>query len=48
MRIGLAGLGATVDRVIRQAERAEADGFAGLWYTSGVVGDLSRSKIGFA
>jgi F420-dependent oxidoreductase-like protein len=39
MRIGLAGQGATVDRVIRQAQRAEADGFASLWYTSGVTGD---------
>jgi len=39
MRIGLAGLGATVDQVIRRAEQAEADGFTSLWYTSGTAGD---------
>ena len=39
MRIGLPGLGRTADEVIRQAERAEADGFTSLWYTSAVLGD---------
>jgi len=39
MRIGLPGLGATVDSIIRQAERAEADGFTSLWYASAVMGD---------
>lgn len=39
MRIGLTGLGDTVDKVVRQAERAEADGFTSLWYTGAVAGD---------
>lgn len=39
MRIGLPGLGASVDQIVRQAERAEADGFTSLWYTSAVGGD---------
>ncbi len=39
MRIGLPGLGRTADEVIRQAERAEADGFTSLWYASAVLGD---------
>lgn len=39
MRIGLAGVGATVDQLVRQAERAEADGFSSLWYTSATLGD---------
>jgi F420-dependent oxidoreductase-like protein len=39
MRIGLTGAGSTVANVIRQAERAEADGFSGLWYPSAVLGD---------
>ncbi|HKY65354.1 MAG TPA: TIGR03564 family F420-dependent LLM class oxidoreductase [Acidimicrobiales bacterium] len=39
MRIGLPGGGATVDRIVRQAERAEADGFTSLWYASAVAGD---------
>jgi F420-dependent oxidoreductase-like protein len=34
MRIGLSGTGATVDRIVGQAERAEADGFTSLWYAS--------------
>jgi hypothetical protein len=34
--IGLPGLGSTPDKVIRQAERAEADGFCTLWYATGV------------
>lgn len=39
MRIGLPGGGSTVDRIIGQAERAEADGFTSLWYASAVAGD---------
>jgi len=39
MRIGLTGAGSTVDNVVRQAERAEADGFSSLWYPSQVLGD---------
>lgn len=39
MRIGLPGLGTSVDKIIRQAERAEADGFTSLWYASAVMGD---------
>ena len=38
MRIGLPGLGSSVDKVVRQAEQAEADGFTSLWYTSTVAG----------
>src|SRR6516165_5448964 len=39
MRIGLPGLGSTTDRIIRQAEEAEADRFSSLWYASAVGGD---------
>ena len=39
MRIGLTGGGSTVDKVVRQAEQAEADGFTSLWYASVVTGD---------
>lgn len=39
MRIGLTGAGATVDKVVEQAMRAEADGFTSLWYASVVTGD---------
>jgi len=39
MRIGLTGFGTSVEHVVRQAERAEADGFAALWYPSAVLGD---------
>jgi F420-dependent oxidoreductase-like protein len=39
MRIGLPGFGTTVDHVIGQAERAEAEGFEALWYPSAVLGD---------
>ena len=40
MRIGLPGGGATVDRIVEQAQRAEADGFTSLWYASAVFGSL--------
>jgi F420-dependent oxidoreductase-like protein len=39
MRIGLTGGGASVDRVVRQAKEAEADGFSALWYAGIVTGD---------
>jgi F420-dependent oxidoreductase-like protein len=39
MRIGLVALGSKADRVIAQAQRAEADGFASLWFTGAVPGD---------
>ena len=39
MRIGLTGGASTVDTVVAQAERAEADGFTSLWYASVVTGD---------
>jgi F420-dependent oxidoreductase-like protein len=39
MRIGLPGLGSTVDKIVGQAQQAEADGFASLWYTGAVAGD---------
>ena len=39
MRIGLTGFGTSTDQVVRQAQRAEADGFAALWYPSAVLGD---------
>jgi F420-dependent oxidoreductase-like protein len=38
MRIGLPGGGASVDRIIGQAQRAEADGFTSLWYAGGAAG----------
>jgi F420-dependent oxidoreductase-like protein len=34
MRIGLMGGGATADRIVGQASRAEADGFTSMWYPS--------------
>jgi F420-dependent oxidoreductase-like protein len=39
VRIGLTGGGATVDKVVRQAQQAEEDGFTSLWYASVVTGD---------
>src|SRR3954469_12723170 len=39
MRIGLTGGAASVDKVVAQAERAEADGFTSIWYASVVTGD---------
>jgi F420-dependent oxidoreductase-like protein len=39
MRIGLTGGAATVDKMVDQAKRAEADGFTSLWYPSAVGGD---------
>ena len=39
MRIGLTGGAATADKMIEQAQQAEADGFTSLWYASTVAGD---------
>lgn len=39
MRIGLTGFGTDPDKVVRQAERAEADGFAALWFPGAGGGD---------
>jgi F420-dependent oxidoreductase-like protein len=39
MRIGLTGGGTGIDQIIRQAERAEGEGFTTLWYPSAVLGD---------
>lgn len=39
MRIGLPGGAASVDRMIEQAQRAEADGFTSLWYAWATGGD---------
>jgi F420-dependent oxidoreductase-like protein len=39
VRIGLTGGAPTVDKVVRQAVQAEADGFTSLWYASVVTGD---------
>lgn len=39
MRIGLTGGGSSTERIVAQAQRAEADGFSALWYASEVCGD---------
>jgi len=39
MRIGLPGFATSVDQIVGQAERAEADGFKAVWYPSAVLGD---------
>ena len=39
MRIGLTGGASTVDRMVDQAARAEADGFSSLWYPGAMGGD---------
>jgi F420-dependent oxidoreductase-like protein len=39
VRIGLTGGGSSVDKIVAQAQQAEADGFAALWYASVVAGD---------
>jgi len=39
MRIGLTGAAGNAEGIIRQAERAEADGFSSLWYPGQVLGD---------
>lgn len=39
MRIGLTGGGSSVDKIVAQAQLAEAEGFSALWYASAVAGD---------
>jgi alkanesulfonate monooxygenase SsuD/methylene tetrahydromethanopterin reductase-like flavin-dependent oxidoreductase (luciferase family) len=39
MLIGLTGGASTVDKIVLQAQQAEADGFTSLWYASTVAGD---------
>lgn len=39
MKIGLPGAGSSVEKIVSQAQRAEADGFCALWYTSGTLND---------
>jgi F420-dependent oxidoreductase-like protein len=39
VRIGLTGGAATPEKIVEQAQRAEADGFHSLWYASVVQGD---------
>ena len=39
MRIGLVALGSRPDQVIAQVQRAEADGFATVWFTGAIPGD---------
>lgn len=39
MRIGLSGGAGSVERMVEQAEQAEADGFTSLWYASVIGGD---------
>src|SRR3982751_2672022 len=39
MRIGLNGGAGTIEKMVEQAQRAEADGFQSLWYPSAVAGD---------
>ncbi|MEE2033262.1 TIGR03564 family F420-dependent LLM class oxidoreductase [Rhodococcus chondri] len=39
MRIGLTGGASSTDRIVRQAQAAEADGFTSLWYAGAVAGD---------
>src|SRR3954452_13083503 len=48
MRIGLNGGASSVDKMVEQAQRAEADGSTSLWYPSAVPGDpvTPRTLIG--
>lgn len=39
MRIGLTGGAPSVDKIVAQAQQAEADGFSSLWFASVVAGD---------
>jgi F420-dependent oxidoreductase-like protein len=48
MRIGLTGAGSTADRIVKQAQRAEADGFTSLWYTSSAGGGDPLSAMTLA
>jgi F420-dependent oxidoreductase-like protein len=48
MRIGLTGAGATADRLVEQAKRAEADGFTSMWYPSAAGGGDPLSAMALA
>jgi F420-dependent oxidoreductase-like protein len=48
MRIGLTGAGATADRLVEQAKRAEADGFTSMWYPSAAGGGDPLSAMTLA
>lgn len=39
MRIGLTGGGSSIDKIVKQAQLAESEGFTSLWYASAVGGD---------
>src|SRR5690606_10710032 len=39
MRIGLTGGASSTDRIVKQAQKAEAEGFTSLWFASTVAGD---------
>lgn len=39
MRIGLTATGASTNKIVAQAQQAEADGFHSLWYASTLAGD---------
>jgi F420-dependent oxidoreductase-like protein len=39
MQIGINGAGSTPEAVVRNAQRAESEGFASLWYPSAALGD---------
>ena len=39
MRIGLSGGASSVEKMVEQAKRAEADGFSALWYAGAIGGD---------
>ena len=39
MRIGLTGGASSTDRIVKQAQQAEAEGFTSLWFASTVAGD---------
>jgi F420-dependent oxidoreductase-like protein len=39
MRIGLTARGSTVDQIVAQAQAAESDGFASVWFASVTAGD---------
>ena len=48
MRIGLTGGGATADRIVGQANRAEADGFTSMWYPSAAGGGDPLAALALA
>src|ERR1700689_1862490 len=48
MRIGLIGAGATADRIVQQAKRAEADGFTSMWYPSATGGGDPLAALALA